>query len=67
MNTFREDTLDLDFQEMKEQILDMRNNGAEVIIFYMHWGDEYELEPNSTQIKIAEFLANQNVDIIFGT
>lgn len=26
MNTFREDTLDLDFQEMKEQILDMRNN-----------------------------------------
>lgn len=67
MNTFREDTLDLDFQEMKEQILDMRNNGAEVIIFYMHWGDEYELEPNSTQIKIAKFLANQNVDIIFGT
>ncbi|WP_278600363.1 CapA family protein [Clostridium tertium] len=67
MNTFREDTLDLDFQEMKEQILDMRNNAAEVIIFYMHWGDEYELEPNSTQIKIAEFLANQNVDIIFGT
>ena len=67
MNTFREDTLDLDFQEMKEQILDMRNNGAEVIIFYMHWWDEYELEPNSTQIKIAKFLANQNVDIIFGT
>lgn len=67
MNTFREDTLDSNLQEMKEQILDMRNNGAEVIIFYMHWGDEYELEPNSTQIKIAKFLANQNVDIIFGT
>lgn len=67
MNTFREDTLDLDLQEMKEQILDMRNNGAEVIIFYMHWGEEYELEPNSTQINMAKFLANQNVDIIFGT
>ncbi len=67
MNTFREDTLDLDLQEMKDQINDMRSSGAEVIIFYMHWGDEYELEPNNIQKKIAQFLANEKVDIIFGT
>ncbi|WP_322379443.1 CapA family protein, partial [Clostridium perfringens] len=41
MNTFREDTLDLDLQEMKDQINEMRSSGAEVIMFYMHWGDEY--------------------------
>ena len=40
---------------------------AEVVIFYMHWGDEYELEPNGTQEKIAKFLANNNVDIVFAT
>ena len=67
MNTFREDTLDSDLQEMKEQIADMRNKGAEVVVFYMHWGDEYELEPNATQLKMAKFLANEKVDIIFGT
>ena len=67
MNTFREDSLEEDFQNMKEEIDKMKANGAEVIIFYMHWGDEYELEPNETQIEIAKFLANNGVDIIFAT
>lgn len=67
MNTFREDSLDSDLQNMKEQINEMRSKGAEVVIFYMHWGDEYELEPNNTQKKMAQFLADEKVDIIFGT
>lgn len=67
MNTFREDSLDEDFIAMKEEIDKMKTDGAEVIIFYMHWGDEYELEPNETQIKIAKFLANNGVDIVFAT
>lgn len=67
MNTFREDSLEEDFQNMKEEIDKMKADGAEVIIFYMHWGDEYELEPNETQIKIAKFLANNGVDVVFAT
>lgn len=67
MNTFREDSLDDDLNNMKEQINMMKADGAEVVIFYMHWGDEYELEPNGTQEKIAKFLANNNVDIVFAT
>ncbi|MBQ6819663.1 MAG: CapA family protein [Clostridium sp.] len=67
MNTFREDSLEEDFQNMKEEIDKMKASGAEVIIFYMHWGDEYELEPNETQIRIAKFLANNGVDITFAT
>ncbi|MDY2632638.1 MAG: CapA family protein [Clostridium sp.] len=67
MNTFREDSLEEDFQNMREEINKMKADGAEAIIFYMHWGDEYELEPNETQIKIAKFLANNGVDIVFAT
>lgn len=67
MNTFREDSLEEDFQNMKEEIDKMKSDGAEVIIFYMHWGEEYELEPNETQIEIAQFLANNGVDVIFAT
>ena len=67
MNTFREDSLEEDFISMKEEIEKMKANGAEVVIFYMHWGDEYELEPNDTQVKIATFLANNGVDIVFAT
>lgn len=67
MNTFREDSLEEDFKNMREEIDKMKSDGAEVIIFYMHWGDEYELEPNETQIEIAQFLANNGVDVIFAT
>ncbi|MDV4150202.1 CapA family protein [Clostridium sp. AL.422] len=67
MNTFREDSLEDDFSAMKEEIDKMKSDGAEVIIFYMHWGDEYELEPNETQLEIAKFLANNGVDIVFAT
>lgn len=67
MNYFHPDTLDQDLNNMKEQIGLMRQNGAEVIVFYMHWGDEYQLEPNETQKYMAQFLADQKVDIIFGT
>ena len=67
MNTFREDSLEEDFKNMREEIEKMKSDGAEVIIFYMHWGDEYELEPNETQLEIAKFLANNGVDVIFAT
>lgn len=67
MNNFHPDNLDWDLANMKEQIDNMRAEGAEAIIFYMHWGDEYELEPNDMQVKIAQFLADEKVDIIFGT
>ena len=33
----------------------------------MHWGDEYELEPNDIQRTIAQFLTDEKVDVIFGT
>ncbi|MBC5629574.1 CapA family protein [Clostridium sp. NSJ-6] len=67
MNYYHPDTLENDMLNMKEQIELMREDGAEVIVFYMHWGDEYELEPNDIQKQIAQFLADEKVDIIFGT
>lgn len=67
MNYFHPNTIDSDLNNMKEQIDLMRADGAEVIIFYMHWGDEYELEPNDMQKQIAQFLADEKVDVIFGT
>lgn len=67
MNYYHPDTLESDMLNMKEQIELMREDGAEVVVFYMHWGDEYELEPNDIQKQIAQFLADEKVDIIFGT
>lgn len=66
MNTFNPYDVENDLQNMKEEISKMRSKGAEAIIFYMHWGEEYQLEPNESQIRIAQFLADEGVDIIFG-
>ncbi|MGL4773956.1 MAG: CapA family protein [Clostridium sp.] len=67
MNTFDINNVEKSFDEMKKDINDMRADGADIIVFYMHWGDEYAQEPNQGQRKIAQFLADNNVDIIFGT
>lgn len=37
------------------------------IIFYLHWGNEYQRFPDSLQIKLANFLFENGVDIILGT
>ena len=66
MNTFNPYDVDNDLLLMKEQIEKMRKEEVDAIVFYMHWGEEYQLEPNESQIKIANFLANEGVDIIFG-
>ena len=39
---------------------------CDFLIVSMHWGDEYMLQPNKTQIDLAVFLANLNVDLIIG-
>ena len=67
MNTYRYDTVDSDLENMKIEIDKMKADGAEVIVFYMHWGDEYALEPNAEQTYMANYLASVGVDIIFGT
>ncbi len=66
MNTFNPYDVDNDLLDMKQEIEKMREEDVDVIVFYMHWGEEYQLEPNESQIKIANFLANEGVDIIFG-
>ncbi len=56
-----------DFYLDAEKIIkDMENNGAEAVVFYMHWGNEYQLSPNTHQKSIAQKLCNMGVDVIVG-
>ena len=55
-----------DKEQVKEDILSLRDK-VDVLIVAMHWGVEYVSEPNNSQIKIAEYLADLGVDIIIGT
>lgn len=44
-----------------------RDAGAEVVILSMHWGEEYQVEPTSSQLEQAEqLIASDDIDLILG-
>lgn len=50
-----------------EDIQEAKDEEADIIISYMHWGEEYEDEPNAKQVKFAEMMAEEGVHIILGS
>lgn len=68
INSFSYSNLDSALEEINEVAKEARNAGADIVIMFMHWGEEYQQEPNSYQIKMAQYMATEaNVDIIFGS
>lgn len=68
INSFSYDTIDSDLQEIKGVCKDARDAGAEIVLLYYHWGEEYQLSANEWQKYIAsESVNNMDVDIIFGS
>ena len=67
MNVYADKTVDEDIAQMGEIIRRMREDGAEIVAFYIHWGTEYKRSPNAIQKKIAQRLADAGADVIFGS
>ena len=67
LNTFSYEYIEEDLKKIKVQIDEMKSKGAEAIIFFIHWGNEYERKPNVHQINIANALCDYGVDIILGS
>ena len=66
VNYFMENKLDRFYGEVKTQISGMRQQGVDAILFYIHWGVEYETTENEAQNKIAQKLCDLGVDVIIG-
>ena len=67
INTFSYQRIESFYTEAEEVINAMKQDGAEFISFYMHWGEEYQLSANTWQKSIAQKLSNLGVDIIIGS
>lgn len=67
IDSFSYRNLDNEMLKIKKRIKAMREEGAEFIVLYLHWGEEYQREPNGIQRRIAGILANYGVDLIFGS
>ncbi len=60
VNVYSEEQVKLDIDKAKEQ-------GAEVIIVAMHWGNEYTHVPNTKQKEVAKYLSSLGVNLIIGS
>ncbi|MGV8146940.1 MAG: CapA family protein [Alkaliphilus sp.] len=67
IDTFGFENLEEDLSKMEERIQIMKLRGADIIVFFMHWGNEYWREPCKYQKRIAQVLANYGADVIFGS
>lgn len=54
------------YADVEEQLALMAQDGAEVTMVFLHWGDEYALTPNAYQQTIAQALCDLGVDVIVG-
>lgn len=66
IGTFHYSHLPEFYADVAENMAAMEEEGAEAIMLYLHWGEEYETTPNRTQKTMAQELCNMGVDVIVG-
>ncbi|MBQ7801033.1 MAG: CapA family protein [Oscillospiraceae bacterium] len=66
INIFDYSHLDVFYTQMESHIAAMREAGAEAIVLFIHWGEEYQLSPNEYQKTIAQKMCDLGVDVIAG-
>lgn len=66
VNFFMNDNLDKLYTEAQQHMDSMKAEGADVTMFFIHWGVEYQTTENATQNKIAQRLCDMGFDVIVG-
>lgn len=66
LNSFDPNDMQTFYTEITKILAAMRLEGAEFIIVYPHWGNEYQLKESSQQREMAQRLCNLGVDAIIG-
>jgi poly-gamma-glutamate synthesis protein (capsule biosynthesis protein) len=66
INVFNTGKLSQFYKEAEELISDMKSEGAEAIVLFIHWGNEYDLDPSYYQQTIAKKMCALGCDVIIG-
>lgn len=68
INSFSYETIDNDLIEIQEECESARTAGADIVVLYYHWGEEYQLSANKWQKYIAQqSVNNMDIDMIFAS
>ena len=54
------------YNEVSGYITAMEAEGADAVVMYIHWGEEYQLQANSNQTAVAQGLCDLGIDVIVG-
>ena len=54
-------------EEVGAAIRKARNQGADFVVALPHWGTEYQLNPDASEVSWAQWLVSQGVDAIVGS
>lgn len=61
------DTLsNIDYDTLSADMEKARSLDTDIILVMLHWGNEYQLVPNSYQTELADFFFKEGADIIIG-
>lgn len=66
VNYFSTKELPTFYADIEQQMAAMKADGAEAVIVYLHWGNEYDISPNQHQTTVANKLCELGVDVIVG-
>ena len=64
---YAEEYTAMDLEMLKEHVTLLREQGAELIIYAVHWGSEGYYYPEDSQIEYAHQVIDAGVDIIYGS
>ena len=56
-----------DKDQIEKDLKKAQTMGVDKILVFMHWGKEYQTEPNHEQEELAEFIFAKGADIIIGS
>ena len=66
VNSFNYYQLDSFYEKLSGELAQMKEQGAEATMLFIHWGNEYQTYTNSWQDKISQQLCELGVDVIVG-
>jgi poly-gamma-glutamate synthesis protein (capsule biosynthesis protein) len=66
INVFLKDDVTGFSADLAQNIADMEADGAEAIVLYIHWGEEYQTKQNNQQKAMAQAACDLGVDVIVG-
>lgn len=67
IGVYAEEYTDLNMERLTAQVASLREQGAEIVVYAVHWGGEYTYRPVSNQVERAHQAIDAGVDIVFGT